>query len=51
MEEQGTDQITIAGLDDKCQMTVLLTATKIGGLQPPQLIYAGKAECCLPKGV
>ena len=51
MEERGTDQITIAGLDDKRQMTVLLTATKSGGLLPPQLIYAGKTERCLPKGV
>ena len=34
MEERGTDQITIAGLDDKRQMTVLLTATRMADCCP-----------------
>lgn len=51
MEQQGTQQITISGLDDKRQITLLLAVTKSGSLLPPQLIYAGKTDRCLPKGV
>jgi len=51
MEKLSADQITIAGLDNKHKMTVLLTATKSGGLLPLQLVYVGKTECCLPKGI
>ncbi|KAH3834639.1 hypothetical protein DPMN_107971 [Dreissena polymorpha] len=51
MEEKGTAQVSITGLDDKRQITVLLAVTKSGCLLPPQVIYAGKTERCLPKGV
>ena len=51
MEQQGTQQITIFGLDNKRQITLLLAVTKAWALLPPQLIYARKINRCLPKGV
>lgn len=51
MDERGSTQVTIAGLYDKRQITVLLAAAKDGTLLPPQVIYAGKSDRCLPKGV
>ncbi|XP_068219191.1 uncharacterized protein [Palaemon carinicauda] len=51
MDQQGTQQVSISGLDDKRQITLLLSVTKAGTLLPPQLIYAGKTNRCLPKGV
>ena len=50
MEEKGSKQVSITGIDDKCQIT-LLGITKSGTLLPPQLIYAGKTERCLPQKV
>jgi len=44
--EKGSKQVEIAGLDDKHQITVLLTC---GKLLPTQVMYAGKALACLPK--
>ena len=38
MEQQGTQQITISGLDDKRQITLLLAVSKSGTLLPPQLM-------------
>jgi len=51
MEEQGSQQVPIHGMDDKRQITVLLAVTKSGVLLPPQVIYAGKTDRCLPKDV
>ena len=51
MESKGSNQVTVAGIDDKRQITVLLGITKSGTLLPPQLIYAGKTERCLPRNV
>lgn len=51
MEEKGSKQVTVAGIDDKRQITLLLGITKSGTLLPPQLIYAGKTERCLPQSV
>jgi len=51
MEKQGTQQISISGLDDKRQITLLLAVSKSGTLLPPQLIYPGKTDRCLPKNV
>ena len=48
-EEKGTKRIEIAGLDDKRQITVLLSCTMDGNLLPTQVIYAGKTPACLPK--
>jgi hypothetical protein len=50
-EQQGSQQVSIKGLDDKCQITLLLATTKSGALLPLQVIYPGKTNRCLPKGV
>lgn len=47
--EKGSKRVEIAGLDDKRQITVLLTCTLSGKLLPTQVIYAGKTPACLPK--
>ena len=49
MEKRGENQVSINGLEDKCQVTLLLCVTKMGNMLPPQMIYAGKTDCCLPK--
>ncbi|CAG2246019.1 unnamed protein product [Mytilus edulis] len=49
MEKEGTQQISISGLDDKRQITLLLAVSMSGDLLPPQLIYPGKTDRCLPK--
>ena len=49
MAECGSNQVTICGLDDKRQVTLLLAIAKSVVLLPPQLIYKGKTERCLPK--
>lgn len=51
MDQKGAQQVSITGLDDKRQITLLLAITKSGSLLSPQLIYAGKSDRCLPKGV
>lgn len=38
MEERGSKQVNIVGLNDKRQITFLLTITKSGLLLPPQVI-------------
>lgn len=51
IKERGSSQVTIAGLDDKRQITVLQSITKSGKLLPPQVIFARKTDRCLPKNV
>ena len=51
MEEKESKQVSIAGVDDKRQITLLLGITKSGTLLPPQQIYAGKTELCLSQKV
>lgn len=41
--------IKITALDDKRQITALLTISKSGELLPPQIIYKGTTEQCHPK--
>ena len=48
MEKEGSKQVTIAGSNDKQQITLLLTVTKASTVLPPQLIYSGKTSKCLP---
>ena len=47
--DKGSKRVEIAGLDDKRQLTVLLSCTMKGKLLPTQIIYAGKTPACLPK--
>lgn len=49
MESQGSRQVSIVGIDDKREMTVLVTTSLSGTLLPPQLLYAGKTDKCHPK--
>lgn len=48
LEEQGSQQVSVTGIDDKREMTVLLSVTAAGTLLPPQLLYAGKTDKCHP---
>ncbi|VDI04793.1 Hypothetical predicted protein [Mytilus galloprovincialis] len=48
MEEEGSKQVEITGLEDKHQITALLTCTMAGNLLPPQLLYQGKTDQCHP---
>lgn len=38
----------IVGLEDKKQITALLTCSMSGELLPPQLLYQGKTQQCTP---
>ena len=49
LKEKGGKRVETAGLDNKCQITVLLSCTMDGKLLPTQVIYAGKTPDCLPK--
>ena len=48
-EQKGAKRVEIVGLDDKRQITVLLSCTLTGKLLPTQVIYGGKTPACLPK--
>ena len=48
MAAQGSKRIEVAGLGDKRQLTVVFSATLSGAFLPPQVIYAGKTQRCLP---
>ena len=48
MVEEGSRQVEVCGLDDKREITALLTATLSGQLLSPQLLYAGKTPRCHP---
>ncbi|KAI8502450.1 hypothetical protein Bbelb_200380 [Branchiostoma belcheri] len=41
--------VSVFGLEDKRQITALLTISLAGKLLPPQLLYQGKTEACHPK--
>lgn len=47
----GAKQIEIVGLEDKTQITALLSCTMAGEMLPPQLLYQGKTENCTPTSV
>ncbi|KAI8522099.1 hypothetical protein Bbelb_018530 [Branchiostoma belcheri] len=49
LEEEGARQVPITGLEDKRQITLLLTTSVSGKLLPPQALYQGKTEACHPK--
>ena len=41
MDAKGSKQVKITGLNDRRQITALLTISKSGELLPPQIIYKG----------
>ena len=47
MAKEGCKKISIAGADDKRQITAVFAATMSGKLLPPQLVYQGKTKGCL----
>ena len=44
MNRQGEKSIPISGLDDKREITVVLTVTLAGEYLPPQLLYQAKQK-------
>jgi hypothetical protein len=48
MEVVGSKQVSVTGLDDKREITVLLCVTLSGILLPPQVLYKGKTHSCHP---
>ena len=42
----GDSQVSIAGIDDKCQITMVLVNTPAGHLLPPQVVHAGTIVRC-----
>ena len=49
MEEQGGKRVEIAGMNDNRWVTMVLAVSKNGHHLPPQLVYTGKTNRCLPK--
>ena len=49
MAKEGAKKISIAGQDDKRQITGVFTVTLDGQFLPPQLIYQGTTAACLPR--
>ena len=49
MAKQGSKKVSIAGVDDKRQITGVFTITLDGQFLPPQLIYQGTTSACLPR--
>ena len=49
MKQQGAQQVEIAGINDKRQITVTLAGTMSGKLIPIQLLYQGETVRCHPK--
>ena len=48
MEQAGSKRVEIVGKDDKRQITALFGCTMSGDFLPPQLVYQGKTNRCLP---
>ena len=46
MENKGTNQLTVAGIEDKLQTTVLFCIAKYKTLLPPLLTSTGKSDGC-----
>ena len=49
LEAKGSKRVEITGIGDKRQITAVLCGTLAGDFLPPQLIYQGKAQACLPR--
>jgi len=48
MEAEGSKRVAIAGIDDKKQITAVLSVTMSGHFQPLQIIYKGTTRRSLP---
>lgn len=49
MEVEGAKHVEVAGKDDKRQITAVFAGTMTGDFLPPQLVYKGKTDRCLPQ--
>ena len=49
MAKQGSKKVSIAGIDDKRQITGVFTITLDGQFLPPQLVHQGTTSACLPR--
>ena len=49
MKQAGSKRVEIVGKDDKRQLTALFGCTMSGDFLPPQLVYQGKTNRCLPR--
>jgi len=49
MEQEGAKRVEIVAKDDKWQITAVFAASFTGDFLPPQLVYQGKTERCLPQ--
>ena len=49
MEQAGSKRVEIVGKDDKRQITALIGCTMSEDFLPPQLVYQGKTNRCLPR--
>ena len=51
MDETGSKNVPLTGLDDKREITALFAGATDENFLPPQLIYAWKTECSHPQGI
>ena len=49
MAPHGSKKVSLAGIDDKRQITGVFAVTLDGNFLPPQLIYQGTTSACLPR--
>lgn len=49
MEKEGTKRVEVVAKDDKWQITAVFGGSMSGDFLPPQLIYEGKTDQCLPQ--
>ena len=49
MEQAGSKRVEIVEKDDKRQITAVFGCTMSGNFLPPQLVYQGKTNRCLPR--
>ena len=49
MEEEGSKRVEVVAKDDKRQITAVFAGSAVGDFLPPQLIYEGKTDRCLPQ--
>jgi len=49
MEKEGTKRVEVITKDDKRQITAVFGGSMSGDFLPPQLIYEGKTDRCLPQ--
>ena len=49
MEQEGAKRVEVVAKDDKRQITAVFAGSFTGDFLPPQLVYQGKTERCLPQ--